>query len=416
MDHRNNLFKLRTKYPKNVIISYLNINSIRNKLHNLECFLNKSVDVLAIAETKLDDSFPNSQFLLEGYKKPYRHDVNSRSGGFLVYANKDIPSRQLDLYKFDDDMQVVPIELNLRKQKWLVISIYAPPKQNTSQFLNNLSVGLDFYSTMYCNILVMGDFNVEPQLPIMRSFLESQNLHNHMKEKTCWKSKTGSCIDLILSNKKFSFQHTGVVETGLSDHHLLIYSMLKTNFIKLPPQRYTYRNYKKLNEHDFIRDLQYNLKQHIIFNYGDFEFIFSNLLQKHAPLKTKFFRDNNSPHMSKELRKTIMKRSRLKNIANRTGSPLDFNNYKKQRNLVVSLNKKQKKAFFNSIDLDSDGNKSFWKACKPLFSKVDAMGERIILVEGDEIINNDNKIATVFNEYFNSITDGLEIPQWTNNF
>ena len=223
----------------------------------------------------------------------------------------------------------------------------------------------------------MGDFNVEPQSNIMKSFFDSQNLYNHMKENTCWKSQAGSCIDLILSNKKFSLQHTGTVETGLSDHHLLIYSMLKINYVKLPPQCYTYRDYKKFNEYEFIRDLQYNLNQYIIFNYGDFEFLLNNLLQKHAPLKTKFFRANNSPHMSKELRKAIMKRSRLKNVANKTKSPLDISNYKKQRNLVVSLNKKQKKALFNSINLDNKNNKSFWKTCKPLFSKLDAIGERV---------------------------------------
>ena len=76
-----NLLKLRSKCPKNVIVSYVNINSIRSKLQNLEWFIKKSVDVLAIAETKLDDSFPDSQFLLEGYKKPYRLDVNACSMG-----------------------------------------------------------------------------------------------------------------------------------------------------------------------------------------------------------------------------------------------------------------------------------------------------------------------------------------------
>ena len=86
-------------------------------MQNIECFLNKSVDVLEIAETKIDGSFPESQFLLEGYKKPYRLDVNARSGGLLVYVTKDIPSRKLELFKFDDDMQVVPVEFNLRKQK-----------------------------------------------------------------------------------------------------------------------------------------------------------------------------------------------------------------------------------------------------------------------------------------------------------
>ena len=44
---------LRSSYPKNVILSYININSIRNKLNSLEMLLNKTVDVLAISESKI---------------------------------------------------------------------------------------------------------------------------------------------------------------------------------------------------------------------------------------------------------------------------------------------------------------------------------------------------------------------------
>ena len=44
----------------------------------------------------------------------------------------------------------------------------------------------------------------------------------------------------------------------------------------------------------------------------------------------------------KELRKTIMKRSKLKNKANKTKLPVDINNYKKQRNYVANLNKRAK--------------------------------------------------------------------------
>ena len=43
--------------------------------------------------------------------------------------------------------------------------------------------------------------NLEPDNPEMKSFLEINTLYNHMKEKTCWKSDTGSCIDLIISNR-----------------------------------------------------------------------------------------------------------------------------------------------------------------------------------------------------------------------
>ena len=41
------------------------------------------VDILAVAETKLDDSFPDVQFYRDGYKKPFRLDISRNSGVFL---------------------------------------------------------------------------------------------------------------------------------------------------------------------------------------------------------------------------------------------------------------------------------------------------------------------------------------------
>ena len=88
------LDKLRLKHPKNVILAYLNINSVRNKLHDLHNMINKNVDVLCIAETKLDDSFPEGQFLLDGFHKPFRLDKSATSGGLLCYVNSTIPAEK----------------------------------------------------------------------------------------------------------------------------------------------------------------------------------------------------------------------------------------------------------------------------------------------------------------------------------
>ena len=74
----------RLKYPRNVIISYININSIRNKFSGFSEMIGENVDILVIAETKIDSSFPTSQFLIDGFKSPYRLDVSGNSGGILV--------------------------------------------------------------------------------------------------------------------------------------------------------------------------------------------------------------------------------------------------------------------------------------------------------------------------------------------
>ena len=65
------LQNIRIDNLKNVIIGQLNINSLRNKFHSLVEMMHGNLDVLVITETKLDHTFPENQFLIPGYKKPY---------------------------------------------------------------------------------------------------------------------------------------------------------------------------------------------------------------------------------------------------------------------------------------------------------------------------------------------------------
>ena len=91
--------------------------------------LHYNIDIFAIAETKLGSSFPESQFFLERIEKPYRFDVSSRKGGLLVYVNKNVLSKYLRSFHLPNDMQVIPIEVNLKQRKLLTVSIYIPPDQ-----------------------------------------------------------------------------------------------------------------------------------------------------------------------------------------------------------------------------------------------------------------------------------------------
>ena len=182
--------------------------------------------------------------------------------------------------------------------------------------------------------------------------------------------------------------------------------MLKTTYDKLPPIRVNYRKYKHFNRSNFLSDLSYLLCNSSISDYSDFHHAFTTTLDRHAPMKTRFLRPNNSPHITKELRQAIMKRSRLKNIANKTKNPEHVAAYKRQRNLVVNLNRQAKRSFLGQAK-----QKDFWKICKPNFSdKTGLNKERIILVENGEILNDDSVTAEVFNNYFNRITDGLDLP------
>ena len=73
----------RSKFPKKLVIGHININSIRNKFEILKSMLSEVSDVLIITETKLDDSFPEQQFHIEGFDIPFRLDRNRHGGGYM---------------------------------------------------------------------------------------------------------------------------------------------------------------------------------------------------------------------------------------------------------------------------------------------------------------------------------------------
>ena len=124
-------------------------------------------------------------------------------------------------------------------------------------------------------------------------------------------------------------------------------------------------------------------------HYENFEKIFVNVLDAHAPRKV--LRVNQKPHVDKNFRKAIMKHSKLKNKANRTKLQDDIAKYKKQRNLIVKLNRDSKLRYFDNIEV-SKNSKPFWNECKPYFSKKHAHGDsKIILIEKEEITKNSDE-------------------------
>ena len=88
------------RHPQQIIIGHLNINSIRNKFDLMKAMLTRNIDILMITETKLDDSFPVSQFEIDGFSTPFRLDRNKNGGGILQYIRSYIVASKLNNYIF----------------------------------------------------------------------------------------------------------------------------------------------------------------------------------------------------------------------------------------------------------------------------------------------------------------------------
>ena len=86
--------------------------------------------------------------------------------------------------------------------------------------------------------------------------------------------------------------------------------------------------------------------------------------------------------MTKELRKAIMLRTRLRNIYLKQRTETTKVAYNQQRNKCVSILKKSRKSYFESLDAKFvKDNKQFWKRISPLFSKKIKSKEKVTLVK-----------------------------------
>ena len=165
----------RSKYSKNIIVSYLNINSIRNKFDSVRVAIVNYVDIFIVAETKINKSFPTAQCAIDEFHIPLRLDATDKSGGLLVYVRSYLPLHKLTKHEISSDIQALVFEINLRKEKWFFLSIYNPPLQNCQYFLDSLHNIMDFYSGVHDNHIMLGDFNMDPSHTQLSAFMEHYN-------------------------------------------------------------------------------------------------------------------------------------------------------------------------------------------------------------------------------------------------
>ena len=191
--------KQRLDNANNKIIGHLNINSFRKKFFFVKDL--KLFDVVLVSESKLDHTFPSSQFRINGYKS-FRLDRNCSGDGLILYVNENISCKPLQEHVHLPNFEVIAIEFYQNNQKWLLLGLYKPLNQKTSDFIENLSLILDLFLKNSDKVTLIGDFNLSSEDVSFESFVKAYKLTSLIKEATCSQFSNPSCINLILTNQK----------------------------------------------------------------------------------------------------------------------------------------------------------------------------------------------------------------------
>ena len=187
---------------------------------------------------------------------------------------------------------------------------------------------------------------------------------------------------------------------------------MKSHIPKQQANIIKYRNYKGFNETKFRSELAniLDLNIHESRNIDFFKNIFLTVLSKHVPIKAKYLRANNSPFVTKDSRKAIMLRSKLRNQYLKCKSEEAKARFKIQRNLCVTLLRKARCIYYENLELGRvNDSKNFWNAVKLAFGNKETIRSNITLIENQKVVTSEIELAKIFNKYFVDIVPKLGI-------
>ena len=415
----------KSKHKNNLIFAHLNLNSLKKKHDEICMLVENNIDIMFLSETKLDHTYTSSMFSIDKYCI-VRQDRTAHGGGLLIYIRSDIANRRrLDLEYNQHDIECICLEIVIRSVKYLYVLLYRPPRVHDCHLLNALENIHNASANLFSQIIVIGDLNCNVLLErnILADFLDIYDYNNLVTEATCFKG-TPSLLDVILSNKKRKIIDIKCIKNSISDFHSIVIASTRCHIPDMNPRIIHYRSLKHFDNAAFIADLN-ALPMSVcdIFDDIDDSLWFHNkllmsVIDKHAPQKSKTLKRPQLPYMNSDLRKNInikemLRRKSLKCSCRK--QPCDHKlAYNKKRNEVKKLKGISINNYLKEKCENSSGNpRAMWSTIRPMVSdKGGFSSQKIILSHEGKIVNSDESVCEIFNNFYVTVTDsiGNELP------
>ena len=257
------------KTTRGLKIAHLNIRSLKNKIDSLrlEGIDNKSVDVLTLSETWLDDITSDAEIELAGFVCARLDRTGAKEGysGVATYIRDGLPFRLRNDINTGGH-ECLWIELIRDKCKpTFICCAYRAPDVDFNGFISSLQNSMSAVDLKKSDVIILGDLNVNmlPKSKIPKkdkqellNFSRAFDLTQLIKEPTRVSDTSRTQIDLIFVNNEHRIVKSGVVPVTLSDHYL-VFCILKAGVSnKAKPRIIEYRSYKNFDVNKFNNDLR----------------------------------------------------------------------------------------------------------------------------------------------------------------
>ena len=404
--------------------------------------------ILAVTETRFSKfTSPSINFSISGYSVE-QTPTESSAGGALLYISNDFsykprPDLTQAFYK-SKELESIFVEIcQPRKTNIIIGSIYKHPTMSIDEFnIDFLCLLLDKVSAENRTVILLGDYNIDLLKteinPKYSNFLDIMGSHLLLPSillPTRITTNSKTLIDNIFVSASHHESVAGNIVCNISDHFP---QFILINHAKKNPSSHTplfKPNWSSFNKENFILDYSdidwKKTLQPVVGDVNDsFEVFYShmsNLLDRHVPmikLTKKQIKTRCKPWITAGIIKSINKRDLLLKQYIKSESPsrktLLYNQYKKYRNLLVSLCKKSKSNYYSTYFQSNLGNiKKIWQGVNNLISAKGNSQPPPISLSIDGITTSDPKIVSnTFNNYFCKIANSIKakIPPTSKHF
>ena len=205
----------------------------------------------------------------------------------------------------------------------------------------------------------------------IQNICEQYDLTNLIKEPTCHKGPTLSLLDVILVSNARRYSATLNVYCDISDFHNIIGAATKRFAPSQKPRIILYRSYKNFSESEFVNSVA-SAPFHVMDIFDEIDYmawytsaLLRNIIDEHAPMKTRIVKCDSLPYMNSAFRKSQYKRNMITNKFKRFGKQYWEEN-RRARNHVVKIRKQSIQKYFKDRCAKNDRN--FWATLSPFFS------------------------------------------------
>ena len=411
--------------------------SLVNHIDELRVLLATSpIDVLTINETWLNSTISDNDVYIPGYEiirrdRAFRSADGKTYGGVCFYVRSSVNFIQRKDMSIDD-LENLCIQIQKPNSKpFLVATWYRPPNSNVDKF-NYFETFIDMLDAENVEYYLLGDLNCDLGSPDLESnsrsligITELYGLHQLISEPTRITETSSTMIDHIFTNTPDKIVCSGVSHVDISDHSLIYaFRKLSTGLHNKGHSTVNYRKFKNFNSESFRSDI-FSQNWDVIRAYNNpndmwrvWKTTFNNVVEMHAPLRTRRIRLSKSPWITPELKRHMHERDILKIKAIQSKDIYDWAAFKKARNSVNNEIKFAKKAHYMNAFHENESNvKKTWGIINELTSrKQNNSHVKEIKLNGSSV-SDPPGLSETFNTHFASIGPKLmeKIPCDENN-